>query len=208
VFNLRSALDHVAMQLWIAAGQPETDRQIQFPIFSTPTTAPEYDAKLTPKIQRLGQPAIKKIKAIEPYKTGLGHNLWVLHELNNTDKHRLLLTITMGMRPIDHGDLANRRLKRTGKASGAVFKSWFLDPRGSHPTSAISFKEPNILYAIKRNDVLFGIPKNSDFYKDVNLTVEVALGEPQVEEGDSAIRTLQDLSELVADVIDQFGRLL
>jgi hypothetical protein len=36
--------------------------------------------------------AKNRIRSAEPYKNGKGHNLWVLHKLDITDKHRALLT--------------------------------------------------------------------------------------------------------------------
>jgi hypothetical protein len=44
-----------------------------------------------PKTEGIPAGAVKLIEATKPYKGGYD-NLWILHELNNIDKHRLLIT--------------------------------------------------------------------------------------------------------------------
>lgn len=83
--NLRSALDHTAKYLY--SGPPK--RKIYFPIRETAT---EYQSpETTREIQYLGKPLKDFLDGIKPYKGGNDH-LWKLRELNNIDKHRLLLT--------------------------------------------------------------------------------------------------------------------
>lgn len=87
--NLRSALDHLARALVEASGQEAIDGPggTTFPVHTlrkrparlVPSTWPEIDAL---------------VDAVQPYNSPdaerAGHPLLVLHQLNNTDKHRLL----------------------------------------------------------------------------------------------------------------------
>jgi hypothetical protein len=49
------------------------------------------------------QQAVAAIDALKPYKGG-NDVLWQLHELNNVDKHRLILTVGSAVRSTDLGD--------------------------------------------------------------------------------------------------------
>jgi hypothetical protein len=114
-YNLRSALDHIACQLalgnnWPAAAIPTLLEKTSFPIYlysanrlSKPadkrwSTNKRPMAYMTPYQRAL-------LERFQPYHrrnmkddapiwatapTGRLHPLWLLHELNNADKHRLL----------------------------------------------------------------------------------------------------------------------
>src|SRR5207253_1434562 len=81
--NLRSALDHLAYQL-ILAGGAIPSRQTCFPIFDTETGYRTMDSR---KVMGMQQHAIQAIDALKPYQGG-NDVLWLLHRLNNVDKHR------------------------------------------------------------------------------------------------------------------------
>jgi len=51
----------------------------------------------------MGNAAINAIDTTEPYQGGKGHSLWVLHKLNNIDKHRLLITVGSAYRSFNVG---------------------------------------------------------------------------------------------------------
>ena len=89
--NLMSALDHLAYQLICSdtADKPPRPRKIYFPIFDSVT---EYEAGKQSKILGAAQDTVNAIDAIKPYKGG-NDLLWMLHALNNIEKHRLLLTV-------------------------------------------------------------------------------------------------------------------
>jgi len=99
--NLRSSLDHIAWPL--VKSSPMTpkaeDRNIYFPIFKT---AQQYQAEKMRKISGMTAAAIQAIDRIEPYyrptgdpSSGIGNgaHLYILHEINKLDKHRLLVPI-------------------------------------------------------------------------------------------------------------------
>lgn len=100
VHNLRSALDHIAFQLWSNYTKPLSDEEAkrsEFPIFNRRS---EFHRR-----QRNGKPApgsgLRKISGIDPHAQSLieamqpyngGDWLWLmlLHELDRIDKHRRL----------------------------------------------------------------------------------------------------------------------
>jgi hypothetical protein len=87
--NLRSALDHIAWQLALLS-TPSPHDKTEFPIFW------QNDNRTNGIIKRLLQnvpdDARKVIEALQPYATPnpRTHPLWLLQELSNRDKHRLL----------------------------------------------------------------------------------------------------------------------
>jgi hypothetical protein len=91
--NLRSALDHLAGQLVYANGKTP-DTNTAFPIYDT---SKKYVLESPRKVSLMSDAAIKAIDRLEPYRGGLGHSLWVLHKLNNIDKHNLIITMLSSM---------------------------------------------------------------------------------------------------------------
>jgi hypothetical protein len=200
LFNLRSALDHVAMQLWLASpGRKGGKRAVQFPIASDPT---EYGAAIGGQIQGARQDIVKVLTGIEAYKGGRGHQFWVLRELNNVDKHRLLLRVATGRRSLDMGTITMAMAPPAIRNKFASLKKLYFTPNGP------SMQMPDVLYSLNKGDELFGFTTKAKLYKKVDLPVEVAFDEPQIGQGDSAVKTVQDISNLVADILNQLGRLL
>jgi hypothetical protein len=95
--TLRTALDHLAYQLFLVgtAGSTGVGKQVYFPIASGAT---EYKRESAHRVKGLRQDAID---AIEPYKGGKGNDFWVLHSLNNTDKHRFRVAAGSNLRSVD-----------------------------------------------------------------------------------------------------------
>lgn len=92
-YQLRSALDHLIHQLVIANGNQDklTSRRHQFPIFAT---LDGFDAKANAMINGVSDSARALIEAAQPYARPAADSscdlLWLLQDLNNTDKHRLI----------------------------------------------------------------------------------------------------------------------
>ena len=90
VENLRSALDYLAYQL-VLVGSPgiEPGRNVYFPISENAT---RYESETPGKVKGMRKDAIKAIKALKPYRGG-NDLLWILHRLNNINKHRAVITV-------------------------------------------------------------------------------------------------------------------
>lgn len=99
LFNLRSALDHLAWQLVLLDGKQPVEKT-QFPVRESPFNKNGVRLprpNLTPEVDSLK--ILDALEAVQPYvaphiagdaKTS---PLWMLHRLNNIDKHRLLLVL-------------------------------------------------------------------------------------------------------------------
>jgi hypothetical protein len=79
--NLRSALDHLAYQLFLIGtnGSGPKGNRVYFPIARDATA---YRREAPQKIKGLRKEAIDAIDAIEPYGGGKGNELWILQALN------------------------------------------------------------------------------------------------------------------------------
>lgn len=103
VSNLRSALDHLAYQLALVEascrGSPltaEERKNVYFPIHTRRWTR---DSKAD--VRRFGGPSVAVIKHFQPYRGRAGdgdgrryrHQLTLLRQLSNRDKHRLLVVV-------------------------------------------------------------------------------------------------------------------
>ena len=89
VHNLRSALDHLAWQLVLTAGNEPKPGVTAFPIAKE---AAAYESDKGKRVQGMEQRAISAIDALKPYKGG-NEMLWKLHELDLIDKHRTVLSV-------------------------------------------------------------------------------------------------------------------
>jgi hypothetical protein len=92
VHNARASLDYIA---WELAGADPADMRTQFPIFRT---IEGYRARGERRVAALPQEARTLMEKLQPYQTDdpAKHVLWVLHELDAADKHKLL-TVTAVM---------------------------------------------------------------------------------------------------------------
>lgn len=101
VQNCRAALDHLAWQLVKYPAQPTpekptADKEIAFPIYARQSAYTGRELRgATPEAKAL-------IEATQPYHAGKdarSHPLWVLRELSNWDKHRVLHTVANSIGP-------------------------------------------------------------------------------------------------------------
>jgi hypothetical protein len=90
ICNLRSALDYVAWQLAnLTTKSP--GRRICFPIEGENTL--DAQLKITKSTHGIPEEAIAIMKSLQPYHSGEAYkstHLWRLHELWNSDKHRVM----------------------------------------------------------------------------------------------------------------------
>jgi hypothetical protein len=92
IYQLRSCLDHLVWALVLKNGGGP-GRHLQYPICETPQDFRESERK---KLKGVSLSARELIEENQPYKISenIQHNfLYVLQELNNVDKHRLLILL-------------------------------------------------------------------------------------------------------------------
>jgi hypothetical protein len=139
LYQLRSALDHLIHQLVILNGQAAkltTSRRHQFPIFDS---AQGYGAKAARMIDGVSKDVADIIERAQPYKRTTRaprrDPLWILQDLNNTDKHRLIPVSVLGIGEVDifdsKGKLAILTSEDVVLADNKVFWS-FTTPSGRY----------------------------------------------------------------------------
>jgi hypothetical protein len=91
--NLRSALDHLVYE---ASDPALRNKRTEFPIFNDEA---EFIRVAAPKIKGLNAATRAFVESNQPFTnkdTSIIHYLWLLYELSNTDKHRLLNFVSVG----------------------------------------------------------------------------------------------------------------
>ena len=101
IYQLRSALDHLIHQLVTVNGNAavlKDSRSHQFPIFKSPQG---YGSRACGMIYGVAKDVADIIEDSQPYKrtpnAPTKDPLWILQDLNNTDKHRLIPVTTIGI---------------------------------------------------------------------------------------------------------------
>jgi hypothetical protein len=160
--NLRSALDILWRNVWYPDGGGRTNRSIAFPIFDTAndleTRYPRHGLK-----KRSLQAAVSLIYAIKPYKDG-NDLLWMLHQANAADKHRLLIP-------------AYARFQTPNIEFGPVLEDFRA--MSGLAVEFIAVKLGPDICPVKDGTVLFSAPLNDTSHVDVyrQATLDIAFGE-------------------------------
>jgi hypothetical protein len=192
LYNLRAALDYLAQELVVAAGN-EPSGQTAFPIFDT---ADEYWERMGRKVKGMRQSAIEAINRIQPYEGGFSHALWQLHRLNNIDKHRVLLTIALvnsgrTMTPIEEQEFAER----------------FKRVHGAYPTGTSRWRfrhGKEFPVPLNASDILLKVPV-SEVQKDVRFSFDIAFSEREVKAGTTVFVLLRVIADQVFEVVRSMG---
>jgi hypothetical protein len=196
--NLRSALDHLAYQLAIIGpGGKGSLRRIYFPISKNEA---DYKTQKSSKVRGMRPDAIKAIDALKPYRGG-NDMLWHLHELNNVDKHRLLITVGSAYNSVNVGPTMHRIMKHTWNVAG-------FDDADIIPMPDLFIKPADRLFPLKAGDELFSDVPDAEADEKIQFRFEIAFGEPHIVEGKPLIETLQQMIELVDNIILRFRPLL
>jgi hypothetical protein len=197
--NLRSALDHLAFTV-VTLGrgaQPIDPRNVAFPIVDDRT---KYLGLRNSRLQGARQNALDAVDKIEPWRGGKGEILWRLSELNNIDKHRLLITVGSFNSGVDIGRFLSRQISTSW--AGA-----FPEQPRPDPQISLVLNPADRLCPLKIGDVLFtGAPDEElgteTFYLDI------ALVEPGVLECEPIVKTLQGMADAVDKVLTDFAPLV
>ncbi len=202
IHNLRSALDYLACQLVAIGTGKLPGSHVYFPIGND---AADYESRCSGQVKGARQDAIKAIDAIEPYKGGKGHQLWILHKLDIADKHRLLLTVGACYGRYNFAALVPPGLQHVTVSDGGQWQDLTGVP--IHPFFDFSIETKGRICPLKAGDVLLrGIP-DAEMNDDTKFFFGIALAEPGIVEGESLLKTVHDLANLVSNIIGQFARL-
>ena len=198
--NLRSALDHLAFQLYMLGpgGQAGgSGSRTHFPIADD---SAKYKIGAPRKIKGLRPDAIKAIDAIKPYKGGgtdKSDALWRLEKMNNIDKHRILIAIGSQFRGFDAGVDVNRMFEEAMAKSPP-------EMRFTVPKSSLFLNPADRMWPLKAGDQLFIDGPDAEVKENRQFRFEVAFGESEVAEGEPIIETLQQMADLVDSLIMSF----
>jgi hypothetical protein len=175
VQNLRTALDYLAAELVkVNGGDP---KRVYFPIAES---AEKYKSELSGKIKGISTQAIEVFNRIEPYGGGQGESLWILHSLNNADKHRLLVSVGSN---IGRTVQINLNSPKTPKKISALM----LAPR------------------LEEGYVLGEIEGNTEPHNHLKFTFDIAFGQPEVLEGEFVVPTLDFMARYVESIVNYFA---
>jgi hypothetical protein len=99
LFNVRSALDHLAVALSPRGRQGKA----QFPIFDLdPETDPNLASQWERQTRGIAEPVMEVMRRVQPFATESPrhhlHSLGLLHNWQNADKHRSLLVTAAAMK--------------------------------------------------------------------------------------------------------------
>lgn len=186
VFNLRSALDHLAFALARAYTPSMSDKQLagsEFPIFGPEEMTADTEKR---KIGCVDPAACAAIKGLQPYNgkdAYLAHPLWQIHQLNRIDKHRTLT--------ICRADPQDRRLCIPHGFSNSRRDAWV-------------YMVPAPRFALKLDAILIRwAPVSWDPDKEVSvkpyLSVEIVFDQGGVLPLQAVIPTLKRLCNFVRD---------
>jgi hypothetical protein len=116
--NLRSALDHLAYDVWVReSGGQGSAKKIYFPIDED---LAGYSKNRGRKTRGISPRSLAVIDSVKPYKGG-NDILWRIHELNNIDKHRLLVTVGSSFHGVDIGSHMVHMMRKNPQFAGTPF---------------------------------------------------------------------------------------
>jgi hypothetical protein len=208
--NLRSSLDHLAWHL-VDIGQanlpaPLTEserKRIGFPITDTDSPA-EYEASRRRKVKGMTQAAIDAIDKTKPYKGG-NDALWKLSQLNNIDKHRLLITVGAHLAHFAMPTI----LKRMMITTMAEKEGLRIDPNADISGVALNVVPDDRKCPLKEGDELLPVMRSFlEKNEEMKFTFDIVFNEPGVAECKPILPTLIQTFKYVADLIVSFKPLL
>jgi hypothetical protein len=192
--NLREAIDHVAYQLEAAGCGAPPKQKVYFPIANS---AAEYPTLRKGNIKCAGQTAIDAIDATEPYKHGKGHGLWQLNALKKSDKHHLLIATSVISGGIDIAPSIRNSFQNApewARSSFAGIGPFFVREKTIEP--------------LQVGDEIFLEPIDEEVDYNRQFLFEVSFHGPDVMDHEPAIKTLQELTNLVDGLVTAFVPLL
>ena len=188
--NLRASLDHKAYELF-QSNSTGLGRHIYFPIESDET---KYEANKERKTDGMSQAAKDFIDSIRPYKEG-NSILWQIHELNNLDKHRTLITSGSGFKSMDIGAHAMNIMM---DAFGGTPKDFPKMPLFIRPTDN--------LFPLTVGKALFIDGPNAKEIPDMQFVFQAVINEPGIAEGEEIIDFLERMTKEVEKQISDISK--
>lgn len=206
IANIRSALDHLAYQLFLVGSGEGDGTHVYFPIFDS---VQEYEAKSGRKIKGMSEEAKRAIAAVKPY---LGGNLllWQLHKLNNLDKHRLIVTVFARLGTVNFpdavGDPSIQERMRTEQTvwwdgKDIIYRlPGVFDVRIPFIGRGLTVKEGDVL--------LIESTPDAKAHENIEFTFGISLDEARIIKRKPLVETLHQMANMVSHVLTAFEPLL
>jgi len=186
--SLRSTLDHLIYQLFIINSKDaKPTRHLYFPILENLAM---YEKEKERKTKGISQSALDLIDKVKPYKGG-NDILWKIHELNNIDKHRLLVTVGSSFGSVDIG----AHMQELMKASFPSFDT---------PEMPLFIKPADILFPLESGDELFIDAPDAKPISNMKFRFNLVLNEPGIVEGEPITDLIQSMTDEVENLITIF----
>ncbi len=189
--DLRSALDYLAYQLVVAGlgSAPTNPRYIYYPIADSET---QYLAARDRKVKGMSKAAIAGIDATKPYKGG-NEVLWRISELNNVDKHRLLITVGSAFQSVD-----------VGSHMSAMMTKQF--PDFPMPELSLFLRPADRLFPLNPGVELLIDSIDNEVNEKMQFRFNVAFGEAGVMDGEPMAETIQEMIVEVERIVLSFEK--
>lgn len=168
IHNLRVALDYVANEMVRSSGG--SDKNVYFPIFDDEQ---KYKTESASRTKGIAADFKSSIDRLRPYRGG-NDDLYGLHRLDITDKHRLLITIAT---------------RTSGLTIGKGVPNLKII---SLPFNSTPAKEGDILGELEGEHQTSG---------GLKFTFDIAFGEPHVFYGSPVVATLGRLAGVVEGIL-------
>lgn len=182
---LRSALDHLVYQLYIANNRSIEDREVSRLYFPIAKDEGSYPKARADKTNGLSDEALSLIDQTKPYKDG-NNVLWKLHALNNIGKHRTIVTVSSRFDSVDVGSHAAAQLQS-------------LLPGIATPEISLPLTPAYARFPLQVGDVLFEDSPGAKPNPKMPFWFGVALNEPGVSAGEDVTTLLHAMvTEVVA----------
>jgi len=190
IHNLRAALDI----LWRIAMRAGPGRKTEFPFNNGPQ---EFENAHRGAIKGRSKSAVDILKTVKPYKGG-NELLWGLHIADIVDKHHTLLPAYASTDPVLWLDMAvfARDMARHVPGAREIPPDWshFLGLRGTTDCP------------VQDNAVIGRFEAGHRPKVDMNLqfTLDVAFGEPEILKGKPMVDTLSQMAGVVDGIAESF----
>jgi hypothetical protein len=187
--NLRAALDHLAQQLYLVGSGASVYRKGTS--FFIANKASDYRKHVGGRIEKMRRGAKDALAALEPYAEGKGNDFWVLHSLNNIDKHRTLFAAGSSYEAVGVGMPEGTRK--------------FAASRGIElPDFPIALTPADNLCPLKIGDELFIGGPDDEIDPNRPFKFAVALNEPDIIKPGPMLETIRHLADLVSNTVTAF----
>ncbi|MFO0863886.1 MAG: hypothetical protein U0744_04375 [Gemmataceae bacterium] len=199
VHQLRSALDHLAWQL-VETNGGTPDRDTCFPLDRKP---PSNEATFARKVQGMSVAAANLIRSKQPYQPGC-EVLGALHEVDNFDKHRLLLVAAYGVQQFGFS-YRNPILDRD-----PTFREIVERFRATVPAPVVS---PGLMFLVPHDgdqvaSIAWPDGPEPQVGEELHLTYEMVFAQPEVVECQPVLPVLRQFCQAVEDAVHDFESLL